>query len=134
MDNTTDGMFSIAIGIQLPMYGYAGMQLEKESDRMKASWIAIADGGAVIDQGERIIPKPFAPLAMKLSKADIAIQEDDSSGRNWSWIICDDFGEGILGQSKGYWPLHYLNNVLVLIEEYTGDSTITKWVRDVMEA
>lgn len=134
MDCTIDGMSSIVIAIQLPMYGYAGLQLAKGFECIKASWIAIADGGSVTDQGERIIPKPFGPLATILSKTDVAMQEEDSSGRNWSWIIYNESEESIQGQSDGYWPLRYLENVLRIIEQYTEDFTITEWVRNVMEA
>ena len=50
MDYTIYDMSSVVISIQLPMYGYAAMQLEKELERIKASCRAIADGGAVIAQ------------------------------------------------------------------------------------
>ena len=134
MDYTIDDMSSVVISIQLPMYGYASMQLEKKSERIKASWIAIADGGSVIDQGERIIQKPFNMLAELISKADVSIQEDGSLGRDWSWIIYNASGDVIRGQSAGCWPLNYLENVLQIIEQYINDSSITEWIRDVMEA
>lgn len=134
MDYTIYDMSSVVISIQLPMYGYAAMQLEKEFERIKASWIAIADGGSVIDQGERVIQKPFNMLVELISKADVSIQEDVSLRRDWSWIIYNASGDIIRGQSAGYWPLNYLENVLRIIEQYTNDSSITEWVRDVMEA
>ena len=110
------------------------MQLEKEFERIKASWIAIADGGSVIDQGERVIQKPFNMPVELISKADVSIQEDVSLRRDWSWIIYNASGDIILGQSAGYWPLNDLENVLRIIDQYTNDSSITEWIRDVMEA
>lgn len=133
MDYKIDEMSSVVISIQLPMYGYAMTKLEKESERIKASWIAIADGGSLIDEGERIIQKPFIPLATIISKADVSTQEDDSSGRDWSWIIYNASGDAMQGQSAGFWPLNCLENVLKIIEKYTNDSFITKWIRNVME-
>lgn len=134
MDYLIDDVSSVVISIQLPMYGYAMTKLEKESERIKASWIAIADGGSLIDEGERIIQKPFIPLATEISKADISTQEDDSSGRDWSWIIYNASGDAMQGQNAGYWPLNYLENVLRIIEQYTNDSSITEWIRDILES
>ena len=134
MDCTIDSTTSIAVAIQLPMYGYAEIQMKKGSENIKASWIAIADGGAIIDQGEKTIHKPFAPLATILSRTELPIQENISSGRNWSWYIFNDSGGAVYGQNDGYWPLRYLENVLCIIEQFTNDYTITRWVRNVMEA
>lgn len=133
MDYLIDDMSSVVISIQLPMYGYAMTKLEKESERIKASWIAIADGGSLIDEGEMIIQKPFIPLATEISKADISTQEDESSGRDWSWAIYNASGDAMRGQNAGHWPLNYLENVLRIIEQDTNDSSITEWIRDILE-
>lgn len=134
MDYSIDDMSVVEIAIQLPMYGYAMIRLEKESENIRVSWIAISDGGSVIDQGERIINKPVVPLATIISKADVSTQEDYSSCWAWSWSIYDVSGEIIQGQHAGNWPLCYLESILQTIEQYTNDSSITKGIRTVMEA
>ena len=102
MDYTIYDMSSVVISIQLPMYGYAAMQLEKEFERIKASWIAIADGGSVIDQGERVIQKPFNMPVELISKADVSINiycflkaQKENKPISMCCAIGDEFVDGI---------------------------------------
>lgn len=128
-------IFSITISVELIMYGYVGFSICQNDNGVNASWIAIADGGAVIaDEAIEIGCLNFTELVKKLLKINLPECEDLTSSRSWSVVYCDKDNNKVKGTESGHWDLNVLVQIVDQIDDLSGDTGITEWLHEIIEA
>ena len=130
-----DLITSVSINMELIMYGYVGFSIYQNGNDIEASWIAIADGGDVIsNESKKLVGKHFRELVEKLISVKLPAHEDSEMSRSWSISFADKKNNQINGTESGFWDIEALNQIVDLIDCFTGDSDITEWLHNIIDA
>lgn len=102
---------------------------------VKASWIAVADGGDILDNDSmEMDEKAFEHLAFQLDSIELPTLEDDEMSRAWDIRFLDENDNEIKSIERGYWPIDKLEKIVSIIDEFLNNDVATEWLHNIIEA
>lgn len=128
---------SISINIGLIMYGYVNLFIEQTEKGLEVSSTAIADGGSVYFDEEKIFQnKNIKELSLLIKQIKLPKKEDESESKEWSFISLDKDDTPIdnMCLESGYWTIDILSNMVNVIDQYLEETYITEYVHDIIDA
>ena len=128
---------SISISISLIMYGYVNLFIEQTEKGLEVSSVAMADGGAVYFDEEKIFQnKNIKELSLLIEQVKLPEKEDESESKEWSFVSLDKEDTPINNMclEGGYWTIDILKNIVNLIDKYLEETYITEYVHDIIDA
>lgn len=128
---------SISISISLIMYGYVNLFIEQTEKGLEVSSVAMADGGDVYFDEEKIFQnKNIKELSLLIKQIKLPKKEDESESKEWSFISLDKDDTPIdnMCLEGGYWTIDILSNMVNVIDQYLEETYITEYVHDIIDA
>lgn len=126
---------SVTVQVELMMYGFTGLTVSAAKNGVKASWIAIADGGGILSNDSmEISEKSFEHLVFKLDSIELPSSEDNEMSRAWNILFFDENDNEIKSIERGYWPVDDLNIIIAIIDEFLNNDAATEWIHNIIEA
>jgi len=123
----------IIISAELMMYGCINIRLDRVDDGLTVAWLAIADGGDVIDNGEKTYTLvAFDELFNQITKIDFPDAESDEESITWGIQLGNAEGELIESIENGNWNRSALQTVINYIEEKVGDDESTGSLKEML--
>lgn len=130
----SDEIIAIVIRVELIMYGYVTLNIEKAEEGIIVSWTAIADGGCVIsDESQELKDLDFRVLVEKLFEVELPWHEKLNQTRNWSIYYLGRNGNSIKGLDYGFWDIDILEQITEIIDSYVNDVHITEDLHDIID-
>lgn len=97
---------SITVQVELMMYGFVAFDIGATKNGVKASWIAVADGGDILDNDSmEMDEKAFEHLAFQLDSIELPTLEDDEMSRAWDIRFLDENDNEIKSIERAIGPL-----------------------------
>ena len=126
---------SITVQVELMMYGFVAFDIGATKNGVKASWIAVADGGDILDNDSmEMDEKAFEHLAFQLDSIELPTLEDDEMSRAWDIRFLDENDNEIKSIERGYWPIDKLEKIVSSIDEFLNTDVATEWLHNIIEA
>ena len=126
---------SITVQVELLMYGFVGLNISKAKNGVKASWIAVADGGDLLaNDSIEISEKRFEQFALQMNGVELPTVEDYNMGKSWDIHFFDENDNEIKSIERGYWPIDELDGIMSIIDEFLDNDVATKWLHNIIEA
>ena len=123
----------IIISAELMMYGCINIRLDRSDEGITAAWLAIADGGDVVDNGEKIYTSvSFDKLFEQIQEFDFPDNTNDEESITWGIQIGNSEGELIETIDSGNWSREALQTVIDAIEESIGDDETTASLKEML--
>lgn len=123
----------IIISAELMMYGCINIRLDRADDGLTAACLAIADGGDVVDNGEKTYTSVvFDELLNKIAETDFPNAEDDEESITWGIQLGNAEGELLESIESGNWNRSALQTVIAYIEEMVGDDESTRSLNEML--
>ena len=123
----------IIISAELMMYGCINIRLDRTDEGITAAWLAIADGGDVVDNGEKTYTSvSFDKMFGQTREIDFPDNTNDEESIAWGIQIGNSEGELIETIDSRNWSRESLRTVIDVIEESIGDDEATASLKEML--
>ena len=126
---------SITVQVELMMYGYVRLNISEAEKGVKASWIAVTDGGNVLaNDSIEITGKNFEHLPLQINSVELPTIEDDEMRRAWDIHLFDENNNEIKSIERRFWPIDKLEDIATIIDEFLENDVASEWLHDIIDA
>lgn len=124
----------IIISAELMMYGCITIRIDRVDDGITAAWLAVADGGDVVDNGEKTYTSVvFDDLLNQIKEIDFPDEENDEESISWGMQFGNTEGKLIEPIESGNWNRSALQTVIECIEAKVGDDESIASLKEMLE-
>ena len=124
--NSHNAIAAVLLHAFLMMYGDDFLQIDREQEGISVTWIRIADGGLVVEDGEKHYPGiSIARIIDIVSNANYPTQKDESQCFLWE-IQCKDINDQLIaGVEFGEWDRAVLKRIVDDLMLLINDVSVT---------
>ena len=125
---------TVIIHVFLLMYGDVFLRIDKEEEGICVNWIGIADGGLVVEEGDRFFSEINIGIINDIIfNTDYPTTEEESQSLHWE-IKCVDIHEKLIdGIDFGVWDNAVLNSIVINIVNVLNDESVTGCLTRILE-
>ncbi len=124
---------AVVIHVSLFMCGDVVVRINRTENGTQASWTTIADGGLIVDEGEKELPsKAFIEFMDLIFSIDFPEEEDESADLEWEILCEDNEGEQIVSTEPGCWDYKVLRIIVDRLEPLFDGEDVIERLKDMI--
>lgn len=131
--NVKDTINIITIHVNLLMYGDVFLRIDNMGGAIQVSWCAVADGGSIVDDGNKEIQRNVFPeIVDSLYAIEYPDEEDLSMTRCWEIQCGNRDGQAVTYIDAGYWDDDVIRNIVEMLSEALNNDEPVFYLKEIV--